>query len=66
MMGYATDETKELMPLTCILAHKLNEKMAECRRDGTLPWIRADTKSMVYILILCYQIATIMVCAGDR
>ena len=47
MMGYATDETKELMPLTCVLAHELNKKMAECRRDGTLSWIRPDTKSMV-------------------
>ena len=48
MMGYATDETEELMPLTCVLAHKLNEKMSECRRNNTLPWLRPDTKTMVH------------------
>ena len=47
MMGYATDETEELMPLTCVLAHKLNEKMTECRRNGNLHWILPDTKTMV-------------------
>lgn len=47
-MGYATDETEELMPLTCVLAYKLNKQMADYRRDGTLPWICPDTKSMVY------------------
>ena len=35
MFGYATDETPEAMPLTCLLAHRLNEKMAELRRNGT-------------------------------
>ena len=47
MYGYATDETPELMPLTAKLAHKLNKRMADCRRDGTLPWIRPDSKSQV-------------------
>ena len=47
MYGYATDETDELMPLTISLAHKLNKKMADCRRDGTLPWIRPDSKTQV-------------------
>ena len=49
MFGYATDETEELMPLTLVLAHKLNAKMAECRRDGTLPWLRPDSKTQVTI-----------------
>ena len=47
MYGYATDETEELMPLTIMLAHKLNKQMADYRRDGTLPWIRPDSKSQV-------------------
>ncbi|KAA8581270.1 hypothetical protein FQN60_002851 [Etheostoma spectabile] len=36
MFGYATDETEECMPLTVVLAHKLNAKMAELRRNGTV------------------------------
>ena len=49
MFGYATDETEELMPLTVILSHQLNEKMAECRRDGSIPWLRPDTKTQVTV-----------------
>lgn len=47
MFGYATDETQEAMPLTVVLAHKLNAKIAELRRDGTFWWARPDTKSQV-------------------
>lgn len=47
MFGYATDETEECMPLTIVLAHKLNAKMAELRRDGTIPWLRPDSKTQV-------------------
>lgn len=47
MFGYATDETEECMPLTIILAHKLNIKMAELRRNGTIPWLRPDSKTQV-------------------
>ncbi|XP_016102663.1 S-adenosylmethionine synthase-like [Sinocyclocheilus grahami] len=47
MFGYATDETEECMPLTIVLAHKLNAKMAELRRDGTLSWLRPDSKTQV-------------------
>lgn len=47
MFGYATDETDECMPLTVVLAHKLNEKMAELRRNGTLLWLRPDSKTQV-------------------
>ncbi|KAI0223571.1 S-adenosylmethionine synthase [Lamellibrachia satsuma] len=47
MFGYATDETEECMPLTVILAHKLNAKMAELRRSGELPWARPDSKTQV-------------------
>lgn len=47
MFGYATDETPELMPLTITLAHKLNQKMTELRKNGTLPWLRPDSKTQV-------------------
>eukprot|EP00730_Choanoeca_flexa_P014961 TRINITY_DN6733_c0_g1_i1.p1 TRINITY_DN6733_c0_g1~~TRINITY_DN6733_c0_g1_i1.p1 ORF type:complete len:403 (+),score=145.63 TRINITY_DN6733_c0_g1_i1:52-1209(+) len=49
MFGYATDETPECMPLTCVLAHKLNSKLAEGRRDGSIPWALPDTKTQVTI-----------------
>ena len=47
MFGYATDETEECMPLTVVLAHKLNAKIAELRRSGALPWARPDSKTQV-------------------
>lgn len=47
MFGYATDETEECMPLTVVLAHKLNAKMAELRRSGVLWWARPDSKTQV-------------------
>ncbi|KAJ4338152.1 methionine adenosyltransferase sam2 [Didymella glomerata] len=49
MFGYATDETPELLPLTLLLSHKLNSAMAEARRDGSLPWLRPDTKTQVTV-----------------
>lgn len=49
MFGYATDETPELFPLTLLFAHKLNAAMSAARRDGTLPWLRPDTKTQVTI-----------------
>lgn len=49
MFGYATDETPQLLPLTVVLAHKLNADMAAARRDGTLPWLRPDTKTQVTV-----------------
>lgn len=47
MFGYATDETEECMPLTIMLAHKLNSRLAELRRSGELPWARPDSKTQV-------------------
>merc|ERR1711963_728595 len=49
MFGYATDETEECMPMTLTLAHALNRKMTENRKDGTTPWLRADSKTQVTI-----------------
>ncbi|PLW10134.1 hypothetical protein PCANC_21356 [Puccinia coronata f. sp. avenae] len=50
MFGYATDETAELMPLTLVLAHELNAKLAEERRkEGGLNWLRPDSKTQVTI-----------------
>ncbi|ORX99063.1 S-adenosylmethionine synthase [Basidiobolus meristosporus CBS 931.73] len=49
MFGYASDETPELMPLTVTLSHKLNYKMSELRRDGTLGWLRPDSKTQVTV-----------------
>lgn len=47
MFGYATDETEECMPLTVVLAHRLNQKIAELRRDGTFWWARPDSKTQI-------------------
>lgn len=49
MFGYATDETEEYMPLTVMLAHKLNQAMAVARRTGALPWLRPDSKTQVTV-----------------
>ncbi|KAK2824318.1 hypothetical protein Q5P01_021493 [Channa striata] len=49
MFGYATDETEECMPLTIVLAHKLNAKMADLRRNGIIPWLRPDSKTQVTV-----------------
>lgn len=49
MFGYATDETPELLPLTIQLAHRLNKAMKDARNDGSLPWLRPDTKTQVTV-----------------
>lgn len=49
MFGYATSETPELMPLTIVLAHKLNKALSVARRSGALPWLLPDTKTQVTI-----------------
>jgi len=49
MFGYACDETDVLMPFPIHYSHRLVEKMAELRENGTLPWLRPDSKSQITV-----------------
>ncbi|MBQ7678469.1 MAG: methionine adenosyltransferase [Butyrivibrio sp.] len=49
MFGYATNETEEYMPYAISLAHRLTRRLTEVRKNGTLPYLRADGKSQVSV-----------------
>ena len=49
MFGYATHETDVLMPAPIQFSHRLMEKQAQLRKDGTLVWLRPDAKAQVTV-----------------
>jgi S-adenosylmethionine synthetase len=49
MVGYACDQTPELMPMPIVLAHRLTRRLADARRSGVLPFLGPDGKSQVTV-----------------
>ncbi len=49
MFGYASNETSELMPMPIALAHRLINRITDLRKDGTIKWLRPDSKSQVTV-----------------
>jgi S-adenosylmethionine synthetase len=50
MFGYASNETRELMPAPIMFAHRLGRELTRIRKSGTVPWLRPDAKSQVSVI----------------
>jgi len=50
MFGYASNETRELMPAPIMFAHRLGRELTRIRKTGSVPWLRPDAKSQVSVI----------------
>jgi S-adenosylmethionine synthetase len=64
MFGYACDDTPDLMPMPIWFAHRLAQRLAEVRRDGTMDYLRPDGKTQVsieYVEGVPKRLATVLI-----